>query len=158
MILFLKTIQVLSIILAIISIPLIFVGFGILIFIPMVAVAFATEKAIKAHKNNIPMTAGVHTGYIFACIAGGLGCGFGVYFLGALGNIDTTGKPTTSSAVPGFIVAALVTILLIIIGGKVRNQEPPSEVSKIDTQILPNNDSITIGNVSESTKSSDKQS
>lgn len=123
MILFLKTIQVLSIILAIISIPLIFVGYGIFIFIPMVAVAFATEKAIKAHKNNMPMSMGVHSGYIVACIAGGLGCGFGVYFLGSLGNIDTTGKPTANSVIPGFIIAALVTFILIFIGNRVHNKQ-----------------------------------
>ena len=156
MVLFLKTIQVLSIILAIISIPLMFLGVGFFIFIPMVAVAFATEKAIKAHKNNVPMSGMMHGGYILACIAGGLGCGFGVYFLGAVGNIDTTGKSTPGSVTPGFIIAALVTFILFVIGNRMRNQSEPDELPKINASNLPPNDTIVVSNNSDSTKHANK--
>lgn len=119
---FLRLMQIIAIICALISIPLIFLGIGIVLFVAMVAIAFFDQKAISAAKHKTPMASGIYSGYMFANIAGGLVCAYGVYLLGAFGNVDTTGQPTLAAVVPGLAVVILLTSVLLLVGSRIQRQ------------------------------------
>ena len=113
-----STIKILAIAGSILSLPLIIFGWGLFITIPLVILAVALDK--KPSQTN--------TGVIkWALIAAAVGFAmfFGIYTLGSLGNLDTTGKPSNVTTMIACVVGVLAAAGVYKLGKKSRSTLPP---------------------------------
>jgi hypothetical protein len=114
--LFLKVLKIIAIILGVLSLPLVIFGWGLLITIPLFAFAFAMDRVTNPKPDDINKDLNSKLIInIIVLLAAGASL-FGIYALGAIGNIDTTGSPNGLFLIAGtvivFILAALVLWLV----------------------------------------------
>lgn len=102
---FLKFLKVLAIILGIIALPLVFLGVGIFISIPLFLFAYAMDKITNPKPGQRSWKLFTNLVILFA----GVGCFYGLYFIGAVGHMDTTGEPDTGFAVISGVICAGIT-------------------------------------------------
>jgi glycerol uptake facilitator-like aquaporin len=116
-----STVKILAIIGAILSLPLIIFGWGLLITIPLVILAIALDK-----KPSPTGTSNSSKKWALIATAVGLAVFFGIFVLGSFGNLDTTGKPSGAIIIIGLIIGVLVAVGVYALGKRDRNTLPPA--------------------------------
>jgi dipeptide/tripeptide permease len=106
-----STIKILAIMGALLSLPLIIFGWGLLITIPLVILAYQLDK--KPQTNP-----GVSDSRKWKMIAitTGLAVFFGIFVIGSFGNLDTTGKPSSAVLFGGAVSGLLVALGVYAVG------------------------------------------
>src|SRR5579883_1935872 len=107
--LFLRIIKVLAIICGVIALPLIIFGWGIFISVPLFVFAYAIDRKTdpRPGQTNKKLITNI------IVVLAGLACLFGLYIFGAIGHIDTTGKPDTPFMIISFVIVAAITASLL---------------------------------------------
>jgi glycerol uptake facilitator-like aquaporin len=115
-----STVKILAIIGAILSLPLVIFGWGLLITIPLIILAVALDRKPTAINNSSKKWA-------LIAIAVGFAIFFGVYILGSLGNLDTTGKPDNVILVIGIIAGLISMVGVYKLGNRGGDTLPPAQ-------------------------------
>ena len=109
--LLLRILRVLALLVGIISLPLVFVGWGLFISIPMFAFAYVISGAIQSNPKDKPVRSKAVINSVI--IIAGLASFFALYALGAIGNTDTTGKGSPEFLAISFAACFLITTLIL---------------------------------------------
>lgn len=104
-----RILKIISLALGVLTIPLIFVGIGVFISPPLLVAAFVLDRIGR------PESAQKNKKYLLdiAIVVLGVGIFYGLYATGSFGNIDTTGKPSTTFTAVSLVVCASITAFLL---------------------------------------------
>ncbi len=106
-----------AIILGVAALPLIVVGWGLFISVPLFVFAFVLDRITNPKPGQNSHRIIVNAVIIMA----GMACYFGFYILGGIGHVDTTGKGSTAYLIITAIITALITAVVLWIVNKRNN-------------------------------------